>query len=59
MFLSLAVVLLSFVVANGTPERRASKAVMTCVVAGGAADDSSLEAAACVRGARHRQYGKG
>jgi hypothetical protein len=50
---------LSFVVANHAPERRAGKAVMTCVVAGGAADNSSLEATSRICGAGHRYYGKG
>jgi hypothetical protein len=53
------VVFLSFVVADGTPEHRAGEAVMTCVVAGGTADNSSLEAASRIRGAGYRQYGKG
>jgi hypothetical protein len=52
-------VFLSFVVANGAPERGADETVMTRVVAGGTPDNSSLEAASRIRGARHPNYGKG
>jgi hypothetical protein len=55
----LVVVFLSFVVANGAPERRTGEAVMTCEVAGGTADNSSLEAASRIRGASYCYYGKG
>jgi hypothetical protein len=57
--ITLIVVFLSFVVANDAPERRAGEAVMTCVVPGGTADNSSLEAASRICGARHCYYRKG
>jgi hypothetical protein len=57
--ITLVVLFSSFVVANGAPEHGAGEAVMTCVVAGGTSDNSSLEAAPRIRGASHRHYGKG
>jgi hypothetical protein len=57
--IAFAVVFLGFVVANGTPERRTGETVMTCVVAGGSADNSSLKAASRICGVSHRCQEKG
>jgi hypothetical protein len=52
------VMLSSFVAANGASNRSAGGAMMTCVVAGGSADNSSLETALGARGAGHGCHGK-